>query len=122
MLSNTVTLSNDGGTTTADYDLVSREGMNSVRRETGVASELASALIIKNTVDINSQTAKNRHLLQLTKNEEDATTGELYPYSCHVVVSRDKRVTDANVKLMLMELADLISTSADMDDVLLGGN
>lgn len=120
MLSNTITLSNDGGTTTADYDLVSRQGMESVRREVGIDSALGSALVIKNTVDINSPTAKNRHLIQLVTNEE--ISGELYPFSVHVVISRDKTVTDSAIKLKLVELADLISTSASMDDILVGGN
>lgn len=122
MLTNTITLSEDGGTTTADYDLVSREGMSSMRRETGVDSALGSALIIKNTVDINNPSAKNRHLIQLVGNEEDATTGELYPYSVHAVISRDKNVTDATIKKKCVELADFLDNSTDMDDVLVGGN
>lgn len=118
MLSNTITL-NDG-VADALYDLVSRQGMESVRRETGVSSNLASALIIKNTVDLNAPTAKNRHLIQLSGLE--SVSDVLYPYSVHCVISRDKNVTDASIKLKLVELAAFISSSTNMDDVLIGGN
>jgi len=120
MLANTITL-NDG---TSDhlYDLVSRKGMESIRRETGVSSTLGSSLVIKNTVDLNSPTAKNRHLVQLVKSELNATTGIFMPYSVHAVVTRDKGVSDANITLMVAQLAAFLGVSANLADVLLGGN
>jgi hypothetical protein len=120
MLSNTITL-NDGVDDNT-YDLVSREGMNSIRRETGVSSTIGSALVIKNTVDLNAPTTKNRHLIQLSQNEIDGTTGEKYPFSVHVVITRDKNVADATIKKLCVELAAFITSSTNMDDVLIGGN
>lgn len=120
MLDNTLVLNDGVGDNT--YDLVSREGMSSVRREVGVSSKLGSALLIKNTVDLNSPTAKNRHLIQIVQNEEDGSTGELYPFSVHAVITRHKSVADATIKAVCKELAAFLSSSTNMDDVLLGGN
>lgn len=120
MLANEIVLNDGVGDNT--YDLVSREGMSSLRREVGVASNLGSVLEIKNTVDLNAPTAKNRHLIRLAQSEIDGTTGVLYPFSVHCVITRDKNASDASIKALLMELSALISTSASMDDVLLGGN
>lgn len=121
MLSNTITLT-DVAVADHPFDLVSREGMSSVRRETGVASNLASSLIIKNTVDLSSPTKQNRHLVQLTLNEIDGTTGEVYPCSVHIVIARHKMHSDASIKDMLAELASLITVDASVSDILLGGN
>ena len=120
MLSNTIQLTD--GTTPLDYDLISREGMESIRRETVVDSSVAGTLIIKNTIDLNNSTTKNRHLIQLQEKQVDAVTGEVYEGSVHVVVARHKSFTDAELKIMLLRLADFISTSADVTDVLRGGN
>jgi hypothetical protein len=119
MLSNTIVL-NDG-VDDASYDLVSRSGMTSLRREVGVDSSEGSSLKIANTVDITAPETKNRHLVQLSWTDY-GTNGEPYPASVHVVVTRHKMVDDAKIKLKLVELADLISTSADVEDILLGGN
>jgi hypothetical protein len=40
----------------------------------------------------------------------------------HVVISRDKNVTDDKLKDKLLQLGELISTTAIVDDILIGGN
>lgn len=119
MLDNELTL-NDG---TADhvYDLVSRSGMNSMRREDSVDSELASALIINNTVDLNSL-ANNRHLVQFKLNEKDATTGELYSCVVHMVINRHKKFSDAGVLNLCARLKAYLTDVTLVTDNLVGGN
>jgi hypothetical protein len=122
MLSNTLTL-NDG-TTDHDYDLVSREGMNSIRRETGVDSHLASSLVIKNTVDLGNSAARNRHFVALQGFYEDTVDnpGILLPWSVHVVISRHKLVPDSLLLDRCVRLADFLDNASDVTDVLVGGN
>ena len=121
MLSNSVVLVDDLAANHT-YDLVSRQGMESIRREDGVASNLGSALLIKNTVDMNAPTAKNRHLVQLVWNEIDGTTGEIYPASVHAVITRHKMVADSAIISKLDELASFITSTTNMQDLLVGGN
>lgn len=120
MLSNTITLADDSATDHS-YDLVSRSGMTSDRRETGVASSIGSVLSIKNTVVLNDD-SPNRHLIRFGWNEVDGTTGELYPCSVHAVITRHKLATDAALKERLHQLGVLLQTSATIDDILVGGN
>lgn len=120
MLANQITL-NDG-TDNHIFDLVSRSGMNSVRRETGVSSTLASVMEIKNDVDLNSATKHNRHLVRLAYNDVDAVTGDLYPVSVHLVVSRHKKADDATILKKITCLADFLAPTTDVTNVLLGGN
>lgn len=110
------------GTNNHTFSLVSREGMNSMRREIGVSSELASMLQIKNTVDLNAPTKPNRHLISFSLSEKDATTGELYPISVHAVIARHKSASDSSVKTVVTLLSALLGVSATIDDVLIGGN
>lgn len=119
MIANTVTLTD--GTTPISYDLVSREGMNSKRVQTVVASDVAGNLTIKNTVG-SSPATKNRHLMQLQAVEVDGTTGDVHEGSVHIVISRDKKYSDAGLLLLLEYIADLAITTASMQDVLKGGN
>lgn len=120
MLSDTITLT-DSSATDHSYSLVSRQGMESMRRETGVSSAIGSVLTVKNTVDLNNPSARNRHLIQLATNEIDAVTGEKYPLSAHIVISRHKNVTDAYVLEKVSQLADFV-TAANVAEVLIGGN
>lgn len=120
MLSNTITV-NDG-TTDHSFDLVSREGMSSVRRETNTSSELGSVFNIKNTVDLSATSQPNRHLVQFQKSEKDATTGELYPVTVHMVVTRHKKASDAFVKEQVALCSNATALAGFMDDVLMGGN
>jgi len=120
MLANTITL-NDG-TSDHVYDLVSRQGMESLRRETGVSSSLNSGLTVKNTVDLGNASAQNRHLVQIARKEIDATTGAEYKGSVHCVISRDKNFTDAELALMIAQLCAFLGVSANITDILLGGN
>lgn len=119
MLSDTLVL-NDG--TDHSYDLVLRSGMESLRREVGVASNLGSGLRISNQVDLAASETKNRHLVQLSWTDVDADDVPVYQGSVHVVISRHKNVTDAKLKLKLKQLADFIADATLVDTVLLGGN
>lgn len=121
MLANTITLA-DAVPANHVFDLVSRLGMESIRRETGVVSAEERALTIKNTVPLNNPTAKNRHLVQFTGYEVDATSGELYPYSVHAVISRHKAVTDGTVLQKCFLLGTFLRDATIMDDILIGGN
>lgn len=120
MLPDTITLA-DMTPANHSYDLVSRQGMNSDRRETGVASKIASVLSIKNTVDLSSD-AVNRHLIRFGWNDVDATTGELYPCSVHVIIQRHKLADDADLNQRLHQLGNLIMNETYMNDVFMGGN
>lgn len=122
MLTDVVTL-NDG-TDDNTYALVSRTGMESIRRETtaGVPSREGSSLKISNTIDINNLAAKNRHLIQLYWKDDDADGVPAYEGSVHVVISRHKNVTDDKLKLKLAQLADLITDATAPGSILLGGN
>lgn len=122
MLDNTITL-NDG-VNNKTYDLVSRQGMESLRRETtsGVPSREGSTLKVSNTIDTNNLAAKNRHLIQLYWKDDDADGVPSYEGSVHVVVARHKNVTDAKLLSKLAQLADIIADSAQMGKILIGGN
>lgn len=123
MLANTITLTN-ATPTDHIYDLVSREGMSSIRRDTTLESSLNSALVIKNTVDLGNVAARNRHLIQLSRNYEDAE-GVIHPYSVHLVISRAKAVPDADVELLVSEMKDFLieaNSGVDVTDILRGGN
>lgn len=120
MLSDQITLT-DSGANTHSYSLVSRVGMESMRRETAVSSAIGSVLTIKNTVDLNNPAARNRHLVQLASSEIDAVTGDKYPLTVHVVISRDKNVSDDYVVEKASQLADFL-TPANIAEILIGGN
>lgn len=123
MLNNTITLQ-DSVPNSYTFDLVSRAGMTSIRRETtaGVSSSEGSVLKISNTVDLNAPNTKNRHLVQLSWTDYDATTNAPYQASVHVIVSRHKMVTDAKILAKLQQLADFFGTEANVTDLLRGGN
>lgn len=123
MLANTISL-DDQAPSTFTFDLVSREGMESVRRETtaGVTSAEGSVLKISNTVDLSAPNNKNRHLVQLQWNDIDGTTGDLYPGSVHVVIARHKKVSDAVIQSKLEQLCDFLLDTSNVADLLRGGN
>lgn len=122
MLDNTITL-NDG-TNSKTYDLVSRQGMESLRRETtsGVPSREGSTLKVSNTIDTNNLAAKNRHLVQLYWKDDDADGVPAYEGSVHVVIARHKNVTDAKLLSKLAQLADMLVDATSMGKILIGGN
>jgi hypothetical protein len=122
MLSNTLSPEYNSNPDTYDYDLVSRQGMESIRRQVGAPSAEGRALTIKNTVDLSAPTKANRHLVQFTYTEIDETTGEKYPVSVHAVVSRHKMATDAGIAETCYQLSDLLRTQTFLDDILVGGN
>jgi hypothetical protein len=120
MLSNDITTT--AGAANATYGLVSRLGMSSIRREDGVPSREGSVLKISNTIDLGNPTAKNRHLVQFSWKDDNADGIASYEGTVHVVISRDKNVTDDKLKDKLLQLGELISTTAIVDDILIGGN
>lgn len=119
MLTNSITLTD--GTTPLTYDLVSRQGMSSGRREDGADSDVAGILEIKNTVAPLALTTKNRHLIKITVIEKDAD-GVYSTASVHASIVRDKAVSDAAIISACGRLSDFLATTADVEDVLVGGN
>lgn len=122
MLNNTLTYV-DAATTSRSYDLISREGMNSLRRETtaGVASSNNSGLAIKQTIDLYAPTKANRHLVQFTYTEVDSE-GRTYPITVHAVITRHKQASDAEVLNQVALLADFLGTAGNAEAMLIGSN
>lgn len=120
MLSNTLTVTD--GTTPVNFDLVSREGMKSIRREDGATSQTARTLSIQNTVDPFNQAAKNRHYAQLIWNEVNAETGVISNGACHTVITRDKLLTDASVIQNVAYLHNLFTIAGALESLMVGGN
>lgn len=121
MLANTLTLADDNAVE-HNFDLVSRIGMDSIRREVGVSSDQGSSLQIKNTVDLNAPTAKNRHLVQLTWNEIDEITGEIRPCSIHAVISRTKGSSDETLASKAYMLGLFLMQPTVLPNIVVGGN
>lgn len=121
MLADTLTL-NDG-TADQSFQLISREGMSSKRRNVtaGVPSTAMAALTIKHTIDEKSKTKPNRHLLQTNYTEVDAA-GIDRGIQVHVVITRDKKATDDQVLKCVAIVADAISDTAIVGQLLIGGN
>lgn len=121
MLANSLTLADDSAVNHT-FDLVSREGMNSIRRETSVSSNVGSAMLIKHTLDLNAPDKVNRHLVQFNWNEIDGTTGDIYPCSVHLVISRHKSASDAAITERVHQLESFIADSTNLDELYIGGN
>jgi len=121
MLSDTISV-NDG-VAARTYNLVSRVGMESVRRETtaGVTSTNLSGITIKHTLDDKSPSKLNKHLVQFTYTEVDAQ-GVRQVCTAHMVITRAKAATDAQVKKQVAMLAAWAAVSANVDQLLIGGN
>lgn len=116
-------LSLNDGVVARAYTLVSREGMNSLRRETtaGVVSSSLSGITIKHTIDDKSKTKPNRHLVSITFTEFDVA-GNPQTTTFHQVVTRSKGSTDAVVKKLVAMGAAFWATGANVDQILIGGN
>lgn len=121
MLADVITI-NDGVTARA-YTLVSRVGMDSVRRETtaGIASSSLSGLVIKHTLDDKAKSKPNRHLVSITFTEVD-TAGVLQTTTVHTVITRAKGATDAVVKKLVQMQSAFLGVGANVDQLLIGGN
>jgi hypothetical protein len=120
MITDIVTV-NDG-TKDRSFTLVSREGMNSVRRETtaGVLSKSNSNLAIKHQMDPKATTKPNRHLVAFSETEYDAN-GKALVGTVHIVITAPKEATDALIdKLAVMTTAFL--TAPNRAQLLIGGN
>lgn len=117
MLADTLVLTD--GTNNHTFSLVSRTGMNSERRESGLTSDLASVATVKNTVDLKTN-AKNRHLFQLSRKYKDSE-GIYSAGSVHLVISRDKAFPDDVLQDMAQELKAFIMRP-NIAELMIGGN
>lgn len=117
---NTITI-NDG-TSDRTFKLVFREGSESKRVEEGVESSEALLLRIANTINRENKDAKNRHLAQISWDEVDATTGATYKGSVHIVITRDKLVSDASIATAVTMVSNLMTSSGLLEELLIGAN
>lgn len=108
----------DESATHQHFDLVSRTGMESVRRHTTAETGDNYILEIKNTIDADPL-KPNRHLVKVSKDFTDAVTGEKYPVSVHMVITRAKGALDADVIDMCFQLVSFNGTNG-FDDALKG--
>lgn len=122
MLSDTQSV-NDGAVARS-YALVSRENMNSARRETtaGTPSAAGSFLTVKHTLDVKATSKPNRHLVQFSYTEVNATTGEAMPITVHAVITRHKGASDAQVKKQTVMLANFLLAGTNIDNLMIGAN
>lgn len=109
------------------YEMISQNGMNTIRRastehigaaDVAISSLENASIEIKNTIDTSNIESLNRHLVKISRNEI-GTDGVARPASVHMVITRDKRVSDILVKRMAMQLASFIS-EAGVATLLLG--
>lgn len=121
MINDSVTL-NDG-TANRTYQLVSRIGMDSIRRETtaGVSSASMSKMEIKNTIDDKATSKPNRHLVKFTFTEYDAA-GKPLVSTVHCVITRAKGATDDTVIKLAELCAAFVGDSANVSQMFIGGN
>lgn len=122
MLADTLTLNN--GVADQTFKLVSREGMNSKRRNVtaGVASTSQAQLVVKNTIDEKSKTKPSRHLILASEVEIDPVTGAEYRCQAHLVITRDKRSSDACVGKQVETVCALAGDATARGEILIGGN
>lgn len=121
MLTDQITL-NDG---VADrtFTLVSREGMDSIRRETtaGTPSSANSMFVVKHTIDSKNKSKPNRHLVSISYSETDAS-GNPLTATVHTVITRNKGCTDAMVGKLAEMQSKFFDTAANVTSLLIGGN
>ena len=117
------TISVTDGTTPRTFTKVSQDGMDSKRREdtAGVLTAENSSLTIKHTMDEKAKTKPNRHLVSITKTQQDANEVDRVA-TVHVVITRDKLHTDAGVEELAADLADFLGTPANVALLINGGN
>lgn len=116
-------ISINDGVAARSYTLVSRNGMDSVRRETtaGIASSALSGMTIKHTLDDKAKTKPNRALVSITYTEYD-TAGVPQTATVHTVITRAKGVSDTCVKKLVQMQSAFLGVSANVDQLLIGGN
>lgn len=121
MLNDAIVL-NDG-VAARTYTLVSRNGMDSTRRETtaGTPSSAASSLSVKHQIDLKKPNKANRHLVSITYSETDAA-GNIQPITVHAVITRAKGATDAQVLKQAEMIAKFLDDPANVSTLLIGGN
>lgn len=121
MLTDIITL-NDG-TTDHNYETVARSGMSSERKDLSADTTSAKRLKLDNTIDPNPASLKHsRHYQQLSENDIDATTGDLYPVSVSTVVKRHPKASDALVSQKIAEMSDLLGDASTQTKILSGAN
>lgn len=126
MIADILTLNDGTGTSpTGDhtFQLVSREGMSSIRRDVtaGIPSTAMASLVIKHTIDEKSKTKPNRHLVMSKFTEQDAT-GVDQQSQVHCVITRAKKATDAQVAKQVAMLVAFFSDPDNVAQLLIGGN
>lgn len=119
---NDVITTTDPEAATTDYTLVNRDGYNSLRRNLAAESARQDKLEIKNTIDLNAVTKPNRHLILLSKNLEDAVSGEIQTATVHVVITRHKELSDGMVVEMCYELGSILENTTIMGQILQGAS
>lgn len=121
MLSDTLTLNN--GAADQTFQLVSRVGMDSMRRNTtaGVTSSENFKFVVKNTIDDKKDSKPNRHLILVTATETDAN-GVKSTAQVHRVITRSKGFTDAGILKLVAIANDFDATPANVSATLIGGN
>lgn len=112
----------DEATVQHDYTLVKRDGYDALRRDLTQESALNCRLEIKNTIDLNAPNKPNRHLILISKNVEDAVTGEYHPVTVHAVITRHKDIDDAVVMNLTTELGSLLNQETVITNILSGAS
>lgn len=121
MLTEVISL-NDGAVART-YQLVSRIGMDSIRRETTAATPATaqSMFVVKHTIDAKKPSKPNRHLVSLTYSEITAS-GLPAAVTVHAVITRNKLVSDGEVLKQAEMLANFLGEPANVSKLLIGGN
>lgn len=121
MIADVVNL-NDG-TTGRSFTLVSRLGMDSIRRETTAGSDPINqcAMTIKHTLDPRALNKPNRHLVSFTKTDYDAA-GKPLLTTVHAVITRSKSAPISTAFELTQMLAAFFGGTAEFDLLVIGGN
>lgn len=116
-------ISVNDGVAARTYKLISRVGMDSVRRETtaGVLSKSNSGFVVKHTIDAKSTSKPNRHLVSFSFTEYDANAASM-SVQAHAVITRHKGASDAEVLKQVEMLANFLGEPANVSTLLIGGN
>lgn len=111
------------GTAGREFTLVSRAGMDSIRRETTAGSSAVnqSTMTIKHTLDIRALNKPNRHLVSFSFTDYDAA-GKPLLTTVHAVVTRHKAAPESTAHELSQCVASFFGGTAEFTQLLLGGN
>lgn len=119
--SNPLSLSPDGGTTTHDFVEIKRlvDGVERLNDETDLI--LPEKVVIKHATQGGKGKELDRHLVQITKTERDATTGDIWAAGVNLtlVVPRQTMFSAADVKRLVALMKDFLS-DANVEKLLRG--